>query len=96
MISVRTRKSFADLLHTQNVSTERLFEVFDILRRLALEPDLALSLEVHTEEAFTRYHNRCILFIRCTPLRHSHSVLESMSTLERRSSLRCHRSCKFM
>jgi len=73
------------------VSTERYFEVFDIRVRFALESDLALSPEVHTEEAFARYHNRCIWFIRCIPLRHSHSVLyESISTLERRSSLRCH------
>jgi len=42
------------------VSMERYFEVFDIRVRLALEPDLALSPEVHTEEAFARYHNRCI------------------------------------
>ena len=73
------------------VSTERYFEVFDIWVRLALEPDLALSPEVHTEEAFARYHNQCIRFTRCTPLHHSHSVLnESISTLERRSSIRCH------
>ena len=42
------------------VSTERLFEVFDVRGRLTLGPDLTLSPEVHTEEAFTRYHNRCI------------------------------------
>jgi len=42
------------------VSTERLFEVFDVRGRLTLGPDLALSPEVYTEEAFTSYHNRCI------------------------------------
>ena len=78
------------------VSTEQLFEVFDVRGHLTLGPDLALSPEVHTEEALTRYHNPCIWFIRCTPLFHSHSVLESMSMLERRSSLRCYRRCKFM
>ena len=42
------------------VSTEWLFEVFDVRGRLTLGTDLALSPEVHTEEAFTRYYNRYI------------------------------------